>query len=94
MVLESLLFWFWGWVCLELYHGRFLATQLALVLSLLLALTVVLLLLGLDLLAVFIGSVYSSVFIAVSLIALQFGPFWAVAARASEGGTGALKLRP
>lgn len=34
--------------------------------------------LSLDLLGLFIASVYSSVFIALALLALQFGPFWSL----------------
>jgi len=85
MIIECLLFWFVGWVGFELCRVRYLATHLALVLSWLLGLVVVLLLLGLDLLAVFIASVYSSVFVAVSLLALQFGPFWAAAINTAPG---------
>ena len=66
-------------MCLELAGVRFVASQLALVLSTLALFVCLILVNGLDLLGLFIASTYASVFVAVALIALQFGPFWAPA---------------
>ena len=76
---ECLCFWLCCWVGLELARVRLLMTQLSLVLMLILSIVALLLLFELDLLGTFILAVYSSVFIALALLALHFGPFWASA---------------
>lgn len=75
MALECVLFWVWCWFSYELAASRFVANLLAAVLALLLLLAALLIQGDLDLLGFFVGSVYSSVFLAVALVALQFGPY-------------------
>jgi hypothetical protein len=84
MSVECLFVWAWCWLCLDLISKRYVATQLATILSFLLLLVCFLLINGLDLLGLFIASTYSSVFIAITLLALQFGPFWALATVESD----------
>lgn len=76
----------------EITSGRFVAIQLAYTLTLILLLVGLLVTLGLDLLGLFIGSVYSSVFLALALLALQFGPFWAPAFSSKAPNTVVLPL--
>lgn len=82
MGVECLCFWLLAWVCLELLRVQFVSLQLALVLTGILTITCLLLCAELDLLGLLILATYASVFIALALLALHFGPFWL---RATEG---------
>ncbi len=81
MFLEIILFWLWSWLVLELWYGKYLATHLSLILCWIILLAGLLFILNFDLLATFLIGVYSSVFVAVSLFALQLGPFWSPVSR-------------
>lgn len=82
MGVECLCFWLLAWVCLELLRVQFVSLHLALVLSSILVVTCLLLCAELELLGLLILATYASVFIALALLALHFGPFWL---RATEG---------
>jgi hypothetical protein len=60
---------------MELLTARYAATQLSIALLLVLNQACLLLALELDLLGTFILATYSSVFVALFLLALHFGPF-------------------
>ena len=72
---ECLCFWVVCWLSLELARVRLLAAQLSLTLCTIGTTVGLLFLLELDLLATFVLAVYSSVFVALALLALHFGPF-------------------
>ena len=80
MNVECLCFWLIAWICLELTRTQYASLQLSLVLTTILSLVCLLTSVELDLLALVIFSTYSSVFIALALLALHFGPFWLRAA--------------
>lgn len=72
------------WTALELLNVKYAATQLSLTLLLVLNLVGLFFGLELDFLGTFILATYSSVFIALSLLSLHFGPFWMPARLSSE----------
>ena len=90
MGVECLCFWLLAWTCLELLRVQFVSLHLALVLSSILVVVCLLLCAELDLLGLLILATYASVFIALALLALHFGPFWL---RATEGLTAAISPR-
>jgi hypothetical protein len=90
MGVECLCFWLLAWVCLELLRVQFVSLHLALVLSSILIVTCLLLCAELELLGLLVLATYASVFIALALLALHFGPFWL---RATEGLSSAVTPR-
>jgi len=81
MFLEVVVFWLWSWLVLEIWYGRYLSAHLSFILCWIILLSALLFIFNFDLLATFLISVYSSVFVAVSLFALQLGPFWSPVSR-------------
>lgn len=79
MAIECFFFWFWVWLLLELRSIKYITTFVSYALIFILLFLVFILSLGFDLLALFTAAVYSSVFIVLSLLALQFSAFWASA---------------
>lgn len=71
----SACFWLLSWVGLELFNVKHAATQLSLTLCLVLGVSGLLFFSELDLLGTFIIATYSSVFVALYLLSLHFGPF-------------------
>jgi hypothetical protein len=92
MGVECLCFWLACWILLELTRVKLLATQLTLVLSLIILTIGMLFLMELDLLATFILAVYSSVFVALALLALHFGPFWMPATQQDDRASAASRI--
>jgi len=92
MTVECLCYWVLVWVALELSCVQYVALQLSLVLVSILTFVAVLLAAELDLLAFVLLSTYASVFIALSLVALHFGPFWLRAHRGGVGGASAPRM--
>lgn len=74
---------------MELLTARYAATQLSITLLFVLNQVCLLMALELDLLGTFILATYSSVFVALFLLALHFGPFWMPSGFVGERQTGA-----
>ncbi len=75
MTIECVCYWILVWIGLELCRVQYATLQLSLVLTAILTLVALLLVVELDLLAFVVLSTYASVFIALALLALHFGPF-------------------
>jgi hypothetical protein len=87
MTLESLCFWLLVWVGVELLQVSYVTLHLALTLSSILGVVCLLLGAELELLGLVILATYASVFIALALLALHFGPFWLRAAGVGAPGS-------